>query len=66
MSKTTIQLTEDTKAQLDQHKITDRESYDSVVARLASDHDPDRLDSERVRELIREEVSELVIMEAQK
>lgn len=66
MSKTTIQLSQETKAQLDQHRIADRESYDSILSRLAQEHDPDEIDMETIREVAREEISEQVVMEAQK
>lgn len=64
MSKTTIQLSQSTKADLDECKRADGESYDSVVARLASDNGDAALTEARVREIAREELREGVVPEA--
>lgn len=59
MGKTTIQLSEQTKAELDNLKKGDLESYDATLQRIirAYDGDPDALTESRVREIVREETA---------
>jgi RNA polymerase-interacting CarD/CdnL/TRCF family regulator len=60
MANTTIQLSEQTKAELDKLKKGDIESYDATVRRLIRNHDGDSggLDEQRVREIVREEIAD--------
>jgi predicted CopG family antitoxin len=66
---TTIQLRKSTKQNLAHLKRADGESFDSVVERLIAKYDEPRsgdMDETRVRELIREEITENVVREAQR
>jgi hypothetical protein len=66
MARTTISIDESTKAQLDDIKRVDGESYDSVVKLLIAQYGGDGdLSEERVREIADEQISERVVVEAQ-
>lgn len=66
MPRTTIQLDESTKAQLEQLKRVDGESYDSIVQLLIANYDGEgQLSESRVREIANEQITERVVMEAQ-
>lgn len=61
MTKTTIQIDEATKTDLDARKRAPGESYDSVVARLVAEHGTDdELTEARVRDIAREEIDATV------
>lgn len=59
MGKTTIQISDQTKAELDNLKKGDLESYDQTLQRIirAYDGEPDELTESRVREIVREETA---------
>lgn len=59
MGKTTIQISDQTKAELDNLKKGDLESYDQTLQRVirAYDGEPDGLTESRVREIVREETA---------
>jgi hypothetical protein len=63
---TTIEIYTDQKTELDDLKLTDSESYKSVLQRLIESHSEGEgaIDETRVRELAREEIQDGVIMEA--
>jgi len=68
MDRTTIQLQEATKDDLDTLKRVDGESYDSIVKMLIANYNNSQegrdMDESRVRELAREEVTDMVVLEA--
>jgi len=67
MSKTTIQLTETTKADLDGLKRADGESYESVVRMLIAHYNNSQSgeqDESRMRKIAREEITDRVVREA--
>lgn len=59
MGKTTIQISDQTKAELDNLKKGDVESYDHTIQRIirAYDGEADGLTESEVREMIREETA---------
>lgn len=62
---TTIEITTEQKAALDERKRTDSESYKSVLQRLIDSHSTTtELTETRVRELAREEINQLVTVRA--
>jgi len=65
MDTTTIEIRRDQKTQLDDIKQGD-ESYKSVLQRIIEDYRSGgkSLDESRVRELTREEVNQMVVLEA--
>jgi len=66
---TTIQLQKSTKQDLAHLKRADGESFDSVVGRLIAKYDErqsDDMGAARIRELVREEITENVVREAQR
>jgi len=62
----TITIYPEQKAQLDELKKAENESYQSVVDRLIENYEASasELSESRVREIVREEVSDAVIPEA--
>ena len=58
MSKTTIQLTEATKALLDDHK-QGQESYNDVVRRLAGDSTGQMWTEKEIRDMVQQELETL-------
>jgi hypothetical protein len=65
METTTIEIAREQKAELDSLKLTDGESYKSVLQRVMSDYSKaPELSENRVRELAREEITDRVRMEA--
>ena len=65
MNTTTIEITADQKAALDDRKRAESESYKSVLQRLIDGHSQEsKLSETRVRELAREEINDLVTMRA--
>ena len=62
---TTIEITHEQKAQLDDRKRADSESYKGVLQRLIEGHsDEPELTESRVQEIARAEVRDVVRMEA--
>lgn len=72
VDKTTIQLKDSTKTELEELKRADGESYDSVVKMLiahynnSQDGNCDGIDEAQAREIADERISERVIPEAQR
>jgi len=65
MDTTTIQITAEQKAQLDDRKQSKNESYKAVLQRLIDDHSPaPELTEHRVREIAREEINAMVHIKA--
>jgi hypothetical protein len=65
--RTTIQLTDTTKADLDELKRADRESYESVVQMLIAHYNNSQSGEKgesRMREIAREEIMDRVVREA--
>jgi myosin-crossreactive antigen len=66
-NRTTIQLTETTKDDLEALKRADGESYESVVRMLIAHYNnsqSDTVDESRMREIAREEITDRVVREA--
>lgn len=58
MSKTTIQISEETKAELDKLKKGDMESYDAALRRIIRNHESDSppLSESEVRAIVQDEI----------
>lgn len=66
---TTIQLSDDTKADLEDLKQVEGEPFESVVQRLIASYSESQsgeLSEEEVREIVNEQINERVIPEAQR
>lgn len=65
---TTIEVYDEQKDELDDLKLTDSESYKDVLQRLIDGHieGAGDVDEDRIREIVRDEVSDKVIPEAQR
>jgi len=68
MNKTTIQITDEQKLELDDLKQTDGETYRSVLQRLIDAYESDDADvtEARAREIAESVVAERVVPEAQR